>query len=311
MNSICGVDVSKARLDAAIAQSRASASFANTPEGVAALALWCREQGVDLVVMEATGGLEQPAFRGLWAEGVKSALVNARNVRDFAKSMGFFEKTDRIDAALIARFAAARGIVPGAPPNPAAIRLKALATRLRQLGADLTVQKQRRSSTTEPMARQSLEDVIGVLAAQQKQLAAELAKMIDADPLWAKLDASFRSIKGVADRTVAYLMAELPEIGILPNKAISKLCGFAPLADDSGDRSGQRHIRGGRAGLRSILFLVAYIAQKFDPSLRDFHQRLLDAGKPKMVARIALAHKLLVRLNAKARDARREFQMNT
>ena len=118
---------------------------------------------------------------------------------------------------------------------------------------------------------------------------------------------TFRTVKGVADRTVARIMAELPEIGTYDNKAISKLVGLAPLAHDSGKKNGKRSIRGGRSGVRSILFLVADIARRYDPSLADFHRRLVAAGKPKMVVRVALAHKLLVRLNAKARDARAQY----
>ena len=123
-------------------------------------------------------------------------------------------------------------------------------------------------------------------------------------PLWAELDKTIRSVKGLADRTVAILLADLPEIGTLSNKAITKLVGLAPLANDSGKRTGQRSIRGGRAAVRSILFLVADIARKYDADLTSFRDRLIAQGKAKMVVRIALARKLLVRLNAKARDAR-------
>ena len=127
------------------------------------------------------------------------------------------------------------------------------------------------------------------------------------DPLWAQLAETFRSVKGVAGRTVARLMADLPEIGTYSNKAIAKLVGVAPIANDSGKRKGKRSTRGGRAGVRSILFLVAAIAARYDKSLGEFRDRLLKAGKEKMVVSIALARKLLVRLNAKARDARAEF----
>ncbi|MER9550222.1 transposase, partial [Mesorhizobium sp. M0322] len=139
----------------------------------------------------------------------------------------------------------------------------------------------------------------------------EIASMIDDDPLWARLERAFRSLKGVAGRTVARLMAELPEIGLISNKAIAKLAGLAPFANDSGKRTGNRHVRGGRAGPRGILFIVAAIVAKFDPHLKAFAQRLQQAGKPKMLIRIALARKLLVILNAKARDARNEFVIAT
>src|SRR5258708_30329454 len=130
---------------------------------------------------------------------------------------------------------------------------------------------------------------------------------IGSDRLWTTLDAAFRSIKGVADRTVARLLAELPEIGTLSNKAAAKLAGLAPLARDSGKRQGKRPARGGRSTIRSILFVVAEVVRRHEPDFAAFHQRLTLAGKPKKVIRIALAHKLLVRLNAKARDVRNQI----
>lgn len=304
---ICGVDVSKSRLDAAVSSTSVFASFANDADGIAALAGFCRTHGVELAVMEATGGFERKAFLLLWQKGVASALVNPRNVRCFAEAMGAMEKTDPIDAAMIARFAIAKDIKPMEPPTAAQQRLKALVARLRQVTGDLTVQKQRRSAVADEETLASLDEVIALLKRQSKTLEGEIASMIDDDPLWARLAEAFREIKGVAGRTVARLMADLPEIGVFDNKAVSKLVGLAPLADDSGRRSGQRHIRGGRASVRSILFLVADIARRFDDKLADLYRRLTEAGKKKMVVRVALAHKLLVRLNAKARDARAEL----
>jgi transposase len=173
---------------------------------------------------------------------------------------------------------------------------------------DLTVQKQRRASladNAEMLA--SIGEVIALLTRQSRTLEGEIASMIDDDPLWAELAKAWRSVKGVAGRTVARLMADLPEIGTYSNKAIAKLAGLAPLADDSGKRQGKRSIRGGRASVRSILFLVARTAAKYDKTLAAFRERLLAAGKHKMAVRIALAHKLLVRLNAKARDTRAQY----
>ncbi len=186
-------------------------------------------------------------------------------------------------------------------------KLKDFAKRLQQVTSDITIQKQRLSATTNLEIISSLNEVIILLKKQAKSLEGEIASLIDDDPLWAKLDEAFRSIKGVAGRTVARLMANLPEIGVYSNKAISKLVGLAPIANDSGSRSGKRHIQGGRDDVRSILFLVAKIASKYDETLHAFSERLLKAGKPLMVVRIALAHKLLVRLNAKARIARADF----
>ena len=310
MMAICGVDISKDWLDAWLAPEERYGRFANSPEGVAELAQACHAAGIELAVMEASGGYERVAFLGLWQLGLPCAITNARAVRDFAKAMGYMEKTDRIDARMISGFAAAKRIVSCPPPSEDQHKINALAARMRQIGGDLTIQKQRLASARDAATRADLAEIIALLVRQRKVVIAAIAAMIEADPLWQALDRTFRSVKGVAERTVATLLAELPEIGTLSNKAISKLVGLAPLADDSGRRSGKRSVRGGRATVRSILFLVADIARKFDPSLTEFRQRLLDSGKPKMVVRIALAHKLLVRLNAKARETRQIMQLS-
>lgn len=305
MRIVCGVDVSKARLDVQVEPGAIFASFENDAAGIAELAAFCRDHQVNLAVMEASGNYERGAFLLLWEAGVPCGLTNPRSVRRYAEAMGILEKTDRIDAGVIARFAIARDLRPTEPPSPAQQRLKALVTRLRQVTDDLTVQKQRRASWRHDAEMQaSLDEVIGLLKRQSRSLEGEIASLIDDDPVWAQLATAWRSIKGVAGRTVARLMADLPEIGVWSNKAVAKLAGLAPIANESGARQGKRHIRGGRASVRSILFLVADIARRYDQSLADFHRKLTQAGKPKMVVRIALARKLLVRLNAKARDAR-------
>lgn len=304
---ICGVDVSKDWLDAHVEPGAVVGRFRNDAAGIADLAGLCRSAGVELVVMEASGSYERLAFLLLWEAGQPCGIVNARNVRYFAEAMGFLEKTDRIDAAMIARFGAVKQVKPTPLPSAAQMRLKALVARLSQVTGDLTVNKQRRSVAADAETVASLDEVIALLKCQRRRLEGEIASLIDDDPLWAKLAETFRSIKGVASRTVARLMAELPEIGILSNKAIAKLTGLAPIANDSGRRHGRRPVRGGRTGPRSVLFIVARLAAKYDPHLAAFHQRLLAAGKEKMVVRIALARKLLVILNAKARDARIEF----
>jgi len=308
MKNICGVDISKARLDACIEPGSIRGSFANDPAGIAGLAAFCRQHRVELVAMEATGGYERRAFLLLWEQGLPCTVTNARQVRLYAEAMGVLEKTDTIDAHIIARFAQAKNLKPTPLPSSSQKRLKALVARLRQLTDDLTVQKQRRSSLfddAEMLA--SIDEVIALLKRQSRTLEGEIGSMIDDDSLWACLSDTFRSIKGVADRTVAWIMADLPEIGTYSNKAIAKLVGVAPIANDSGKRRGKRPIRGGRASVRSILFLVAAIAARYDKSLGEFRARLVAAGKEKMVIRIALARKLLVRLNAKARDARAQY----
>lgn len=312
MKNICGVDISKARLDACIEPGSIRGSFKNDATGIAELAAFCRQHRVELVAMEATAGYERRAFLQLWEQGLPCAVTNARHVRLYAEAMGVLEKTDAIDAQIIARFAQAKNLKPTPLPSLTQQRLKALVARLRQLTDDLTIQKQRRSSlldNAEMLA--SIDEVIALLKRQSRTLEGEIGSMIDDDPLWARLSDTFRSIKGVADRTVAWLMADLPEIGTYSNKAIAKLVGVAPIANDSGKRRGKRPVRGGRAGVRSILFLVAAIAARYDQNLREFRNRLVAAGKEKMVVRIALARKLLVRLNAKARDTRAQYAYAT
>lgn len=302
MPIICGVDVSKASLDS-WASGRYQ-QFANTAAGVEQLVAFCREYDVELVVMEASGGVEQAAFLALWKQGQPCAIANPRAVRSFADSMGYLEKTDRIDAEMIAGYAAARKLIATPAPSEDQRRLTALAARMRQISADLSIQKQRLHSTTEPTALASLKDTIAFFNRQAKAFAAEIAALVTVDPLWAELDKTIRSFKGCAERTVAVLLADLPELGTISNKAITKLVGLAPLANDSGKRNGRRSVRGGRASVRSILFLVAAVAAKYDKDLAAFRDRLLAQGKEKMLVRIALARKLLVRLNARARETR-------
>jgi transposase len=306
MQNSCGVDISKDWLDSFIGPDHFE-RFENSPEGISKLADFVRAHGGSLVVMEASGGLERVAYYMLWEMQIPCAIVNAKAVRDFAKAMGHLEKTDRIDAEVIAKFATAKALQPMPAPSQKQQRLLALAARMRQVVSDLTTQKQRLHTAHIDVARDGIMDLIALLKKQSKSLSTEIADLINADPLWAAIDKTLRTVKGVADRTVATLMAELPEIGIISNKAISKLAGLAPLADDSGKRKGARRTKGGRAHVRSILFLVADIARKYDASLTAFRQRLINQGKPKMVIRIALAHKLLVKLNAKTRETRLTF----
>jgi transposase len=310
--TICGVDVSKAKLDVCIEPGHRFANFDNDAAGIAELAKFCRENAAELVVMEASGGYERRAFVELWGHGISCALTNPRSVRRYAEAMGVLEKTDRIDASVIARFADAKNLAPTPLPSQAQQRLKALVARLRQVTGDLIVQKQRRSSMIDNAEMQaSIDEIIALLKRQSRSLEGEIASMIDDDPLWAKLADTWREMKGVAGRTVARLHAELPEIGTLSNKAIAKLAGLAPIADDSGKRKGKRSTRGGREGVRTILFLVAAGVARHDENLRNFRDRLVKAGKEKMVIRIALARKLLVVLNAKAREARAEYALAT
>lgn len=301
---ICGVDVSSECLDAQIGRQGVCKSFSNDQAGIAALADFCRQHAVHLLAMEASGGYEQLAFGLLWSMGIEVAIVNARSVRKFAQAMHLFEKTDRIDAGVIAWYAETKKVVPTPAGSIQQQQLKALATRLRQLTKLRALERNHRTLVTDVTVLASLHQVLLLLTRQIKELEKQIANLIASDPVWGKLDTTFRSIKGVANRTVACLMAELPEIGMMSNKRISKLAGVAPLADDSGKHKGKRHIYGGRQEVRNILYIIVTCVSHHNQDFAAFKERLSKAGKPKKVIRIALAHKLLIRLNAKARDMR-------
>lgn len=308
---ICGVDVSKDNRDCRIVPGEAAGRFANTGEGIAALAAFCRAHSVELAVMEATGGYQRQVFLGLCAEGIGATCVNPGSVRYYAKGMGFLEKTDAIDAFVIASFAQARELVPTPPPSKKQLRLNSLTKRLKQLTQDMAVNKMRLKQADDEEMRSSISEVMALQKKQSKTLEGEIASLIDDDPQWQAIGYALRSLKGVADRTVACILTSLPEIGSYDSRAIAKLTGLAPIANDSGKKNGPRHIRGGRSTVRSILFLVADIVRRYDPHIGAFHQRLVAKGKPKMVIRIALAHKLLTILNARVRDARAKIQNAT
>jgi transposase len=302
------VDVSSRHLDACVVEAKAHLRVERTPEGVAALVAFCRRHGAGLVVLEATGGYERLVHALLWQEEIPCAVVNPRQVRRFAEALGLLEKTDRLDAAAIARFGAVIQPTPQPPQEEAKARLKALTLYRRQLvEARVALQHQRRL-VTEPLVLASMDKRLASLRTEIRTLEAAIAQQVAADPLWQALAQAFGSIKGVAGRTVAVLLSELPEIGTLNQKAVAKLTGLALLAQDSGRRQGHRAIRGGRAPVRSLLVLIAALVARHDPAFRLIHARLSATGKPKMVVRVALARKLLVRLNAKARDVRAAFQ---
>jgi transposase len=262
---------------------------------------------VELVAMEATGGYEQQAFALLSQQKLPVAIVNPRAVRQFAQSMGSLEKTDAIDAGIIAWYAETKKSQPLCLTSRTQLELRARVTRLRQLTELRTMQMNQQRLVTNRAVQATFRKMLALVAKQIQELEKAIAALIQADPLWRELDQAFRAIKGVADRTVARIMAEMPEIGTLTNKTISKLAGLAPLANDSGKHQGKRSVRGGRASVREILFIVASVVGRYEPDFVAFQKRLRAAGKPPKVVRIALAHKLLVRLNAKARQVRQRL----
>jgi len=306
---ICGIDIASQTLDARIGRDGEWRQFARTETGIGELATFCKENHVTLVVMEATGGYERLPFSLLWAAEIPAAIVNPRSVRRFAEAMGKFEKTDRIDCGMIAWYAETKRIQASQPASATQQRLTALVVRLRQLTDLQTQQKNQRRLVSDQEVQDSFTAVLQTITRQMRALQKSITAIIDADPLWAALDVAFREIKGVSDRTVARLIADLPEVGTLSGKAVAKLNGVAPLAHDSGQKTGRRLVRGGRESVRTILYMVAQVVRRYDPDFKAFYETLTAKGKPHKVIRIALARKLLVRLNAKARDVRKALEL--
>ena len=299
-----GVDVAKGMLDVAVEPSGETWRTANRPEAIGALVTQLRARQPTLIVLEATGGFEATLAAQLAAAALPVAIVNPRQVRAFAKSLGRLAKTDRLDAQVLARFADAVRPEVRALPDAAAQRLSALCARRRQLVEMLTAE-QNRLPRAEDAVRASIEGHIRWLRQQLTDLDRDLGAAIRESPVWRHKDDLLQSARGVGRVLSATLLAELPELGALNRKQIAALVGVAPLNRDSGTFRGKRSTWGGRAQVRRPLYMAALAATRCNPALRAFYARLLAAGKPKKVALTACMRKLLLTLNAMVRDNRR------
>jgi transposase len=297
-----GVDVSKSRLDVAVRPSGVSRSFENTDEGIAALIECVQPLGVALLVVEATGGLEA-GLVGELASLVPVAVVNPRQVRDFAKAIGRLAKTDRIDAEVLAHFAEA--VRPEIRPlkDDETKLLAAVVTRRRQLRG-MIVAETNRLATAPKELRKGIEKHVDWMRRELRLLERDLDDTIKSSPVWREKEDLLRSVKGVGSISAATMLAELPELGTLDRKQIAALVGVAPLNRDSGTMHGKRTVWGGRASTRAVLYMATLSAKKHNPAIAAFYRRLVDAGKPKKVALVAAMRKLLTILNAILRDRR-------
>jgi transposase len=300
-----GIDVAKDSVQIACSDG-STHSFANDEAGHAKLLRWlARRKAPALIVLEATGGYEQPCAAALAAAGLPVSVLNPRQARDFARAMGKLAKTDRIDAGVLAEFAAAlhqRGHQPRALPSDEQRELVAVVARRRQLVTMLVAERQR-LNVAHPRAQPSIEAVIALLLKQLADIDQDLQRVLK--DRYADLSGLLQSVKGVGPTTASTLIAELPELGLLTRKQITSLVGLAPLNRDSGTLRGQRHIFGGRASVRRVLFVAALVATRYNPAIQACYQRLLTAGKPKKVALVACMRKLLITLNAIARTKTR------
>jgi transposase len=302
---VVGIDVAKAQVDVAVLGAALDAQqFVNEAEGHSALAAALAPLGVALVVMEATGGYEAALACALQAAGLAVAVVNPKQARDFAKSMGKLAKTDRIDARLLAEFAAvlvrrddlAHFIRPLANSEQQA--LAALVTRRRQLLTMLLGERQRLQLAM-ALVRPSIEAMIAAIRAQLDDVEAQMVDHVREH--FAELDRLLQSASGIGPVASATIIAELPELGRLNRREIAALVGVAPMAHDSGTSRGRRHVCGGRFEIRRVLYMATLSAARHNPSITAFYVHLLAAGKFPKVALVACMRKLLTILNAMVR----------
>jgi transposase len=305
-----GIDVSKAQLDAALWPEGSCARFDNDAAGCKEAAAWFAARGVQLVVLEATGGYERAVSEALGSQGVGCAVVNPRQVRDFARATGRLAKTDRIDAQTLARYGGQVQPAPTVLATAPELEREALVQRRRQVVEMLSAEKNRLGSPRTSRANAArIRRHIEWLEQELAELEAELARAVDADPELKAQAALLRTVRGVGPLLASTLLTELPELGHINGKQASALVGVAPMNRDSGTWRGQRTIAGGRTRVRTALYMPALAAVRFNPSIGAFYWRLRQAGKHHKVALVACMRKLLVILNAMLRDGR-EWQPN-
>jgi transposase len=299
---VVGIDVSKDRLDVHVAPSGDAFLEVNDAAGIETLTGRLLALSPALVALEATGGFETLAAAALSAAGLPVVVVNPAQVRSFADALGKRAKTDPIDAAVIARFAAATG-VKAKPLADGQTRLFAdLVARRRQIMAMIVAEEARLKRAANRQLKKSIARLLTALRRELKSLDADLDGQIRASPAWSMKEDLLSSVPGVAKGISRTLIAELPELGSLTAKQIASLAGLAPFTRQSGKWRGKSFISGGRTSVRAALFMGALVASRHNPVLKAFRDRLVAQGKPRIVAIIATARKLLTILNAIIRD---------
>lgn len=295
---VVGVDVAKSVLD--IAGLEGKQQCANDSLAIAGLVEQMKAAQVGLVVMEASGGYETLAATVMAAAGLRVAVVNARQVRDFARATGRLAKTDRLDAQVLVAFGRTIDVKITAVADEQSSALQELLSRRSQLIA-MKVQETNRLGQTQGKLRQQIKAHIAWLEQALKQLDSEITAALRATPAWRAKDDLFQSFKGIGPISSGTLMAMLPELGQLDRRKISALVGVAPFNRDSGTLKGRRSIWGGRAAVRAVLYMAAVSAIRWNPVIKMFYDQLIQRGKPRKVALVACMRKILGILNAMAR----------
>lgn len=304
-----GIDVAKQDLVIALRPSDEHFSVTNDESGVRKLVTRLSKLRPELIVLEATGGLEILAVSELAAASLPVVVVNPRQIRHYAKATGELAKTDRIDARIIALFAERIRPEVRTIPDEAARELDGLLGRRRQLLEMLQAEKNRLGQLQffvgKQQVRKSIKKHIAFLERELRMAETELGDAIRRSPVWRERDDILQSVPGVGRVFSFTALAELPELGRLSRREIAKLVGIAPLSRDSGTLRGYRFVQGGRRGVRAALYMATLVATRHNPVIRSFYQRLLSAGKPKKVALVACMRKLLTILNTMLRKGER------
>jgi transposase len=294
---LVGIDVAKAQLDIAVRPSGERWAVPNDAGGVVTLVERLQTLHPTLIVLEATGGLERVATAALATAGLPVVVVNPRQARDFVRATGPLAKTDALDARALAHFADVIRPTPRPLPDAQTQELRALLGRRQQLIGRRTAEQNRLAGTSRRLT-QDIEAHIAWLNARIATLDNDLETMLRASPLWRANDDLLQSVPGIGPVCARTLLLELPELGTLTRQQIAALVGVAPLNCDSGTLRGRRIIWGGRAHVRTVLYMGTLVATRVNPQIKAFYQRLLAAGKVKKVALTACMHKLLTMLNA-------------
>lgn len=302
LTGFVGVDLSEHWLDAHLLPSGEQARFSRDRRGIARLVAWLASKEDLLVVVEASGGLERVLTAALAQAKIAVAVVNPRQVRDFARAAGLLAKTDRLDAYALALYGERMRPRPRPARAAADQALAALVLRRRQLAQLILAERNRARRTDEPLVLASLEAHLGWLRQAVDELERVIEDRLATNPLWQERAGLLASVPGVGKVTVATLIGLLPELGELDRKAVASLVGVAPFARDSGLMKGRRTIWGGRRQVRAVLYMAALVAVRHNPRLRTFYERLVAAGKARKLALVAAMRKLVVLLNAMLRD---------
>jgi transposase len=298
---VVGIDVSKDRLDVHVRPAGTALSFGRDAAGIEALVGELAGVAPLVIAVEATGGFETVVVASLAAAGLPVVVVNPAQVRAFATALGQRAKTDPIDAAVIAHFAAATKPQVRELPDAATQALADLVARRRQI-IQMIVAERAREKRASARARKSIVRLLKTLQSELSALDVDIDESVRGSAVWREKEDLLASVPGVGPTIARTMLAEMPELGSLDRRQIAALAGLAPFTRQSGKWRGKSFISGGRASVRAILFMGAMTAMRWNPTLRAFHQRLRSAGKPKMVAIIAVARKLLTILNAILRD---------